>query len=148
MLNLKISLKGDETLSRALIGMDTKLKNFREPLQKSATILLKDIRLNFETEGGFVGGWQPLKKATIAGRLSSGYGAGPILQRSGRYKRGFKATVGATRAIIGAFNIKYHKYHQSDAPRTRLPRRRTLFLREPTKREIVRYFQEYVKFNV
>jgi len=148
MLHLKINLKGDETLSRALVGVNTKLQNFTEPLQKSATILLKDIRLNFDTEGGFVGGWQPLKASTVQGRLRQGYGARPILHRSGDYKRAFKADVNAKQMIIGAFGVRYHKYHQSSASRKKLPRRRTLFLREESKREIVRNFQEYVKFNV
>jgi phage gpG-like protein len=147
MLELRCEIKGDEILSRRLRGLSTKIKDFRTPLQKSATLLLKDIRLNFETEGGMVGGWAPLKPATIEGRLREGYGASPILHRSGRYKRSFKGEIGRNKLVIDAFGVEYHKYHQSPDPRTRLPRRRTLFLREQSKREIVRNFQEYIKLK-
>ena len=147
MLELKFRLEGDEVLARRLKGVSTKLKDFRTPLQKSATILLKDIRLNFETEGGMVGGWTPLAPATIEDRRRKGFGASPILHRTGKYKRSFKGEIGRNKLTIDAFGVDYHKYHQSNQPRTRLPRRRTLFMREQTKREIVRNFQEYVRFN-
>ena len=150
---LNITLDGENKLSRILINVQKKLKNFTEPLTKSAQLLLKDIDANFVSEGGLVGGWAPLKPATVEGRLKEGFGAGPILQRTRRYRSSFKASVNSKRAVIESKGIDYHKYHQSSAPRIqgksedRLPRRQTLFLREGTKKEIDRYFQEYFEFN-
>ena len=145
---LKFKLEGDENLSRALVNVGNRLKDYTEPLQRSAKLILRDVRINFDTEGGLVGGWAPLAESTILGRVREGFGAGPILHRTGRYKRSFKAEIGSKRAVIGAFGVKYHKYHQSTAPRTKLPRRPTLFLRNETKAEIVREFQKYIRFNL
>ena len=147
MFYLNIALDGDEKLSRILLNEESKLKDFSKPLQQSADIVLKDIRINFETEGGLVGGWTPLAQATIRGRIRKGYGAAPILVNTGKYKNSFRALVDTSKAVIDAWGISYHKYHQSMAPRTRLPRRQTLFLREETKKEIVRFFQAYMEFN-
>ena len=88
-----------------------------------------------------------MAQATIRSRIRKGYGAAPILVNTGKYKNSFKAIVDNNKAVIDAWGISYHKYHQSMAPRTRLPRRQTLFLREETKREIVRFFQAYMRFN-
>lgn len=147
-LTLRFSLDGVETLSRALVDVAQKLEDFTEPLTESSKLLLDDIHSNFTSEGGLVGGWAPLKPSTIQTRLREGFGAGPILNRTGRYSRSFKADISKNRMVIDAWGIKYHKYHQSAAPRSKLPRRPTLFLREPMKAEIIRKFQEYVKFNV
>ena len=148
MIQLKFSIDGADTLSRRLVGVQTKLKNFTEPLFRSSEIILKDIRINFQTEGGLVGGWKPLKKATVKARLREGYGAGPILHKSGAYERSFKGNIEPKRLTIDAWGIDYHKYHQSIAPRSKLPRRKTLFLRKPVREEIQRFFQEYVRFNI
>jgi len=148
MIQLKFSVDGADTLSRRLVGVQTKLKNFTKPLARSGEIILKDIRINFDTEGGLVGGWQPLKTATIRDRVRKGYGAGPILHRTGKYKRSFKGEVKPKKLTIDAWNVDYHKYHQSSAPRTKLPRRKTVFLRAPIRNEIHKIFQEYVRFNI
>ena len=154
MLHLKFSLDGDKKLSRALVGVKTKLKDFTEPLARSSEILLKDIGINFETEGGLVGGWKPLKPSTVKGRLREGYGAGPILQKTRKYKQSFAGKISPKKLIIDAWGIDYHKYHQSVTPRKQgesgdmLPRRKTLFLRKPVREEIQRFFQEYVRFNI
>jgi phage gpG-like protein len=147
MFYLNITLDGDEKLSRILLNEENKLKDFTEPLRKSSDVVLKDIRINFDTEGGLVGGWTPLAQATIRGRIRKGYGAAPILVNTEKYKNSFRALVNTDKAVIDAWGISYHKYHQSMSPRTKLPRRQTLFLREETKREIVRFFQTYMEFN-
>lgn len=48
-----------------------------------------EYRVNFARQGSGSGGWAPLKPATIADRRRRGYGAGPILQRTGEYMRSF-----------------------------------------------------------
>lgn len=147
MIKLDIKLTGAESLSRILMMESDKLNDFRKPLKRCADLLLKEIKINFQTQGGLVNGWTPLAQSTIEGRLRKGYGASPILVNTGRYRDSFYDNVNKSRAIIGSRDVEYHKYHQSTKPRTRLPRRPTLFLREQSKREMVRYFQEYIKFG-
>jgi len=147
MIELNIQLDGDEKLHRILMNEETKLRDFTEPLTQSGDVVLKDIRINFDSEGGMVGGWTPLAQATVRGRIRAGYGETPILVNTGKYKNSFRAVVDNNKATIDAWGVTYHKYHQSMSPRTRLPRRQTLFLREETKKEIVRFFQAYMEFN-
>jgi len=153
-LELHFKLEGADTLSRVLENENTKLKNFKVPLQESSDYLLKVIRANFDSEGSLVGGWKPLALATVRGRTNKGYGGEhPILVNTGKYKSSFKAIVNSTKMIIDAWGVTYHKYHQSIAPRIqgkegdRLPRRATLFLKERDKMEINRVFQEYLHFS-
>ena len=147
MLELYSTLEGDKELLRRLRTEESKLKDFTEPLQQSSDVVLKDIRINFDSEGGLVGGWTPLAQATIRGRIRKGYGSAPILVNTGKYKNSFRAMVDSSKAVIDAWGVTYHKYHQSMAPRIKIPRRQTLFLREETKKEIIRFFQEYMRFN-
>lgn len=147
MIKIDTKLNGAERLSRILMTENRKLKNYFKPLKESADLLLKEIKINFQTQGGLVGGWSPLKHSTIRSRVKKGYGASPILVNTGRYRDSFNALVGGKKAVIGSWNIDYHKYHQSTAPRTRLPRRATLFLREESKREVGRFFQSYLEFE-
>ena len=144
---LNITLDGQERLSRYLINTRTRLKNFTIPLRKSGEIIMRDVKQNFQTQGGLVGGWQPLKPATIKSRISAGFGASPVLVNTGAYRDSFESRVSSKRLIVGSFGVDYHKYHQSTKPRTKIPRRQTLFLREDTKREIVRHFQEYIRYG-
>lgn len=150
-MTLRFKLDGDEALSRALVNVGDRLKDYTEPLQESAKLVLRDIRINFDVEGRLAtpGGWQKLADVTALGRQRAGFGAKhPILHRTGKYKRSFKGKITPKRLVIDAFGVKYHKYHQSSAPRTgNLPRRQTLFLRNEVKAEIVREFQEYVRFK-
>ena len=149
MLYINFKVEGAEELSRVLGSEDSKLKDFTEPLQKSSDVILKDIRINFASEGGLVGGWTPLAEATKIGRIRRGYGGEhSILVNTGKYKNSFKAMVSSTKTVIDAWGVAYHKYHQSTETRTsNLPRRATLFLRPEVKAEIQRFFQEYLKFN-
>jgi phage gpG-like protein len=148
VLQIRWKLDGDAVLSRVLGTENKKLRSFYKPLSESANLLLKEIKINFETEGGLVGGWTPLKQSTIQGRLREGFGAGPILQKTKRYKNSFAGVVNSKIAVVSSFGVDYHKYHQSLQPRSRLPRRQTLFLREEAKREMVRFFQSYLRFEV
>lgn len=146
-IKLDIRVDGDNILREALVNVGEKLEDFTEPLRGAGQLLLDDVRRNFDTEGGYVGGWVPLSASTIADRKRLGFGPGPILHRTGRYKRSFKAVVNKRRMVIDAWGVKYHKYHQSTKPRTKIPRRPTLFFRNETKAEIMRGFQEYVRFK-
>lgn len=149
---LKFKLEGDENLSRALVNVGSRLNDYTEPLKKASELVLTDIRTNFDTEGSFVGGWKELASGTVKERKRLGFGPEhPILHRTGRYKRSFKAKLSRKKAVIDAWGVKYHKYHQSSKPRRYppkgLPRRQTMFLRNEVKAEIVRAFQEYLRFN-
>lgn len=145
---LRWRIEGVSELSRTLLETHKKLKSFRWPLWKASRFILADVERNFETEGGLVGGWEPLAPATVAGRIREGYGGEhPILQKTGGLRRSFYADVSKTRAFISA-KSPYFGFHQSKKPRkTKLPRRVMLSLVERTRQNIVEEFHKFVRFK-
>jgi len=143
---LKFNIEGVPELSRILLGTHKKLESFRWPLWKASRLILADVEKNFETEGGLVGGWTPLAPGTVAGRAREGYGAHPILQKTGKLRRSFYANVDKTRAFISA-SSPYFGFHQSRKPRARLPRRTMLSLIDRTRQNIVEEFHKFVRFK-
>ena len=128
------AIEGDLQLSRKLIGVSTDLNNFRVPLERSKSQLLHTTEMNFKASGRLMGGWQPRKRL---------YGW-PILNKTGRMKNGFKSKVSSTRMEI--WNpTTYFKYHQSNKPRRKLPRRVMLKIIGQDKRRIQKSFQDFFK---
>ena len=143
---LRITLEGVLELSR-ILGMEyQKVSDFKKPLSKSAQFILRDVEQNFTSEGGLVGGWAPLAESTIKGRLRAGFGAGPILQRTGKLRRSFYSIVDSQRAVISS-KSPYFVYHQSRQPRKILPRRAMLVLVNKTKENIVEEFHKFLRFQ-
>ena len=144
---LRFTIEGVPELSRLLQMEYNKVENFQKPLQKSAQLVLADVQTNFQTEGGLVGGWQPLTAGTVKGRLRGGFGgAHPILQRSGKLKSSFYSRVTAKKAIMTS-NSPYFKYHQSRMARHVIPRRAMLVLTEGTRQNIVEEFHNFLRFK-
>lgn len=149
---LHFTVEGISEIGRVLGLENTKLSNFKVPLTKSAGFIMSDIQSNFDTEGQLAaevtGGekWQPLKKGTIAGRIRAGFSASPILQRTGALRKSFYSLVDEKKALISS-RSPYFAYHQSRMPRTKLPRRVMLILREHTKENIVQEFNTFLKFR-
>jgi phage gpG-like protein len=107
---------------------------------------MSDVQTNFDTQGALSGGWQPLSVGTIAGRIRAGYGASPILQRTGALRKSFYAFVNEKKALVSS-KSPYFVYHQSRMPRTKIPRRAMLILTENTKQNIVEVFNKFLAFK-
>ena len=150
--HLKFTVEGIPELHRILGMTYRKVENFKVPLKKAADLILSDVQTNFDTEGGLAGSvtgggkWQALKEGTIAGRIREGYGAGPILQRTGALRKSFYSLVNEKQALVTS-RSPYFAYHQSRMPRTKIPRRVMLILREDTKRNIREVFQKFLRIK-
>lgn len=57
--------------------------------RKIADGIRQQFQANFTRQGSGAGRWAPLRPFTIRERAAKGYGAGPILVRSGRYRASF-----------------------------------------------------------
>jgi len=144
---LRWTIEGVPELSRILMREYRKVTDFSVPLKKASKFILADVEQNFVSEGGLVGGWQPLALSTALGRARQGFGGEhPILQRTGSLRRSFKADVSARKAIVTSVS-PYFPYHQSRMPRTKLPRRAMLVLTERTKQNIVQSFNQFLRFK-
>jgi len=143
---LKFTVEGIPELHRVLGLTSQKVKNFKVPLTKASGFIMSDVQTNFDTQGALSGGWQPLSVGTIAGRIRAGYGASPILQRTGALRKSFYSFVNEKKALVSS-KSPYFVYHQSRMPRTKIPRRAMLILTENTKQNIVQEFNKFLRFK-
>jgi phage gpG-like protein len=130
-LELKYSIEGEVQLARRLKNLSGRVKDFKPEFRKS-TNFLKDFFGGqvFDTKGRAIG--EPWKKRKVPRPW-------PLLQKSGRMRRGFKTR--AKRLSGEVYNaVDYFKYHQSKAPRRRLPRRIMMKLTSQLNNKIVGFF--------
>ncbi len=140
------TIEGDKQFSRRLRGLETDLKDFRKPLKRIAdqlkTVFSDDV---FRTQGGAVNeSWPRLSPYTLAMKAKKGYPSAPLIA-TGAMQKGFRTIVTSDQATI--YNVvPYFKYHQSNKPRKRLPRRVMMKLgnqqRELIQKEFIKYIRQ------
>lgn len=133
-VSITFELEGEKQLSVELAVVADHIKDWEPPLTKVGDILLKSFEMNFNSRGQlFQGGWP---KRSIEKPW-------PLLEKSGDMRSGFDAAVKSDYIELGN-TTKHFKYHQSNKPRARLPRRIMMKIDEPRRREIVKTFQAYI----
>jgi phage gpG-like protein len=106
---------------------------------------LRSIDRNFQAEGR-PQRWAPLQPNTIRERLRLGFGRGPILQRSGKLRRGFKGSTG--QRVLRIWNRRhYFPHHQFGAPRANIPARRMIVLLPQDKAMFTRIVKKHVRLG-
>jgi hypothetical protein len=153
---LSTALRRQSVVTRqALSRASSKLARLSSPATRDRILRAVELRMNaegwpqrvvqqrFEVEADrFVGGlpWAALAASTVAHRIRSGYGVGPILFNTGRLKaaaisaaRGkFRIRRPGTRFSIGQVSVPYARYHQSGTGR--MPKR--AFFDNPSDAEL------------
>src|SRR5262245_27654046 len=85
----RFDLKNFDQVPAALEGLVSDLKDFRPFFKKHfVPEYLADMQVQFETEGGFVGGWEPLTREYARWKASHSRGK-KMLQRTSRLKNSF-----------------------------------------------------------
>ena len=111
----------------------SKKKNFLGKRRKvnaaALTVVDRWVQDNFKTEGGKIGGWQPLKPATLRQRRGGG-GKVMILQDTGQLRQRWKHILQGFKTAILQSGVSYGIYH--DQGTKRLPKRQIL----PEQKEI------------
>lgn len=113
-------------VTRQLDHYGKAIGNFRPVFTEFWKYHQRSIMRNFAAEGR-PDSWAPLQPATIADRLRRGYGAGPILQRSGSMMRGFYQKSSRTQYRVRNSRF-YFAYHQDGAPDANIPARPMMVL--------------------
>lgn len=140
---LKWEIEGEVQLSRKLLMMSSRLKDWTPAFKQTATYL-KDVYSQevFKTQGGAIGErWSPLSKA-YALQKSKKYPGKPPLVATGAMQNGFMTLWRPDMAQVWN-KIEYFKYHQSNQPRTKLPRRMMMKLANAQTQQVVRIFNTY-----
>lgn len=135
MIELKADLEGERQLSRRLLTMSKDIGDFKKPLFRIGGELRGAVDTNFSSRGSLFGEpWKPRTKPYPH----------PILEKTGKMRRNFKQKLGND--YLEIFNpTPYFKYHQSNKPRKKLPRRVMLKIDKIRKVFIQKEFQKHVR---
>ena len=140
---LQWDIEGEKQLSRRLENVSSQIKDLT-PAFSSVASTLKGIFSNdvFQTQGAIIGeSWSPLKKA-YAIQKAKKYGSKGILEATGAMRQGFMTLVKPDMAMVWN-KVSYFKYHQSNEPRNKLPRRVMMKLGNQQKEIVVKIFKSY-----
>ena len=133
-VSISFTLEGEKQVSAMIHHTGKKLSDLKKPLSRARDLLLKTFDTNFDTKGATLGEpWKKRKKSY----------PWPILQKTKRMRKGFKSEVHKLHTIL--WNpTPYFKYHQSNKPRVRLPRRVMMKIDKKRRDEIFRFFTQYL----
>lgn len=133
MIELSVTLEGEKQLSRRLLTIPKDVGNFKRPLFRIGGEVRGSIDTNFSGRGSLFGRWVRRKDNKPH----------PILEETGRMRSNFKQRLGSD--YIEIYNpTPYFKYHQSNKPRKKLPRRVMMKLDNQRKIYIQKQFQQHI----
>lgn len=127
---------------RPLEHYETALRDFSPVYERFSVYHDRSIMRNFAAEGR-PDHWAPLKPATIVDRQRQGFGAGPILVRTGKLKRGFRFKWGPRSYQVSNSRF-YFLYHQDGAPDANLPARPMLVLLPQDQAQFTKLAREHL----
>lgn len=135
MITLSGTLEGGQELSRKFIKMPDNISNWKAPLFRSGREVMVSIEQNYAARGAVFGErWVPRKDNKPH----------PLLEKTGRMRRSFHPRMGPDYVEISN-SAEQFRYHQSIAPRKKIPRRLMMKLDEIRRRFIVREFQRHIR---
>jgi len=148
MFQLQFEVIGDQQVMRGFSRFADSVKDLSEPFREIVRDFHDVEKKQFESEGGYgSGGWQPLASSTIEEKQRRGYPL-QIMVRTGELRDvltgGREGYDDVKPLVLKIMTLPYAKYHQSRAPRTRLPRRPLIELREADKTRWMKIIQRYL----
>jgi hypothetical protein len=154
MFRVSMTIEGDVVIDRVLQGIEDRARDLTPVWPRVVEIFRRIVAKAFETEGASTGApWPQLKPRTQADRKRLGLPpAHPILQRTGALLRALTIGEGAfvattpssMRYIVSEQEAGHFKYHQSNRPRTRLPRRAPVLLTADDRTALVHPIRLYI----
>lgn len=142
-MKLSIDINGDKRVLQTFEAMEKKLASPTKELKAVGDYAITEFSENFPAEGKRLNEpWKALAESTIRQRARLGYGAHPILVRTGKLMKGFRKDV--QKFMVRVYNpVEYFKYHQAGGGH--LPQRRMIIATEKIKQEIVSIFAEFLR---
>ena len=139
-----------ELNAQSLIGTKAQLKKIQEGLRNARPFfselekqILQENDTQFSTEGAYLGEkWEKLSQATVIQRGKLGFGAGPILQRTGKLKRSTRKKQVTNTSLTISNTAPYYKYHQLGT--RKMPKRTILTWGKNNTRSAEELFKKYL----
>lgn len=140
---LSWSIEGEKQISRNLLIIADQVKDWTPAFKESADLLKRTFSGPvFDTEGAAIQEhWSPLSKA-YAYRKAQKYPGKGILERTGAMRNGFMTLWRPDMAMVWN-KVEYFKYHQSNKPRHKLPRRVMMKLGQMQRTQVVKVFHSH-----
>lgn len=135
---LKITVSGDTLVARKLLRFADRAMDMSPAWDDVEVVLQKAFERNFAGQGP---GWPALAPSTIRSRIAQGYAPGPILTRSGDYRKAMTSGLVTHKnpsELIALAPEVPGKYHQHGTGR--MPAR-PMRLKEAEKRECLKIIQ-------
>ena len=134
----------DRRLQQLLNRLQGQVDNLEPAMREIAGHLVSSVEDSFASQSESDGSaWKPLADTTIQDRLRCGYGAGPILERSGDLARLILADWDDEVAVAGT-NLEYAATHHYGDERRGIPARPFLGVSEDARSEIIRSLLDHL----
>lgn len=153
MLVITGHLEGEEVIQRRLEGFEERMGDLTPAWPSVLRVFRGIMKRAFATEGGSTGAaWPQLAVSTVKQREREGFpGRHPILARTHTLERALTTEGGASvvvqlpRYFAISVDLDYFKYHQSRAPRRKIPRRAPINLTQDDKTALLHPIRLYVR---
>ena len=140
-LQIDFEIEGDKQISRRMNIVADGITDFKAPLQLSASEFIRVFKQNFSTEGAMLGDKWPARKPVY--KNGARIDTWALLRKTGKMYNSFRAQVSAEQ--LSVMNVAFQfKYHQSNQPRSKIPRRVMMKLDEARKRFVIKALQRYI----
>jgi hypothetical protein len=150
VMTITIDAFGETELNRTLLRITKAAEDMRPAFNAIHDNFLILEQRQFESEGGYSGGWAPLAESTVRAKAAAGLDPHILRATDELFKsltekddENHIFTVTGDTMFIGS-KVDYGKYHQSREPRSRLPRRPPVVLPEATKKIWVKFLQSWL----
>ena len=133
--------QGEVDWKTYLNDFEKRMKNLMPVFERWGGYMLESIERTHKAEGR-PKKWAALSPKTIKDRIRLGFGASPILDRTGKMRRSYTFEARPRSFTLGN-STKYHKYHQYGTPT--IPVRLTIQLLAQDKAQFTRARNKYVE---
>jgi hypothetical protein len=112
----QVKTYGARLVERRLNNMANLAEDMRPAWPAVTAVAARGIRNSFSKQGP---GWAPLRDKTIRSRIAEGYPPGPILTKSGRYRKAATQPrpVGTSSTLTLMIDVTYGEYHMTGTAR-------------------------------
>jgi len=139
MLKIIAGIEGIKGISALIESVEKGLDDMSEPLKEANAYMREQINRNYDAKGGVLTSkWQALSPEYARRKKR-----GEILVETGKMKKSFFSVFSKNQVEIGN-KADYFVYHQSNKPRTIIPRRAMLGITTVQQTEIYRFFTKYL----
>lgn len=147
-MNITISIKGDTETVAKIKRLGQSLMKFQDANDEIGEYVAKYSANEAMASQGQVFGesWPRLSASYAARKAKSFAGAGPLIA-SGRMKDSFQYDANDTSVRIGNTAPQF-KYHQSSAPRTKIPRRKMIGMNNVEKSKIASIYKADIRKKI